>query len=84
MGFIKLAVLPALAFVSAKYVFALSPLAVAVATISGAMPAGVNAFVLAMRYELLIARVAATVIATTGIAWAIAALLLAWLIPGIG
>jgi len=82
LGLFKLAVLPALVFVSAKYVFALAPLSVAVATISAAMPSGVNAFVLAMRYELLVARVAAAVIATTALAWAIAAALLAWLMPG--
>lgn len=84
IGLIKLAVLPALVFVSAKYVFGLAPLTVAVATISAAMPTGVNAFVLAMRYETLIARVAAAVIATTGLAWAIAAALLAWLTPAAG
>jgi malonate transporter and related proteins len=84
MGLIKLALLPALVFVSAKYVFGLEPLPVAVATVSAAMPTGVNAFVLAMRYDTLVARVAAAVIATTALAWAIAAALLAWMLPGIG
>jgi len=84
IGLIKLAVLPALVYVSARYVFGLEPLLVAVATISAAMPSGVNAFVLAMRYETLVARVAAAVIATTALAWAIAAALLAWLLPTVG
>jgi malonate transporter len=84
IGLIKLAVLPALVFVSARYVFGLEPLPVAVATISAAMPSGVNAFVLAMRYDTLVARIAAAVIATTALAWAIAAALLAWMLPGIG
>lgn len=84
IGLIKLAVLPALVFVSARYVFGLEPLPVAVATISAAMPSGVNAFVLAMRYDTLVARVAASVIATTALAWAIAAALLAWMMPAIG
>jgi predicted permease len=84
MGLIKLAVLPALVFVSARYAFGLEPLPVAVATISAAMPTGVNAFVLAMRYDTLIARVAAAVIATTALAWASAAALMAWFLPGIG
>ena len=84
IGLIKLAVLPAMVFVSAKFVFGLPPLPVAVATISAAMPTGVNAFVLAMRYETLVARIAAGVIATTALAWAIAAGLLAWLPPGVG
>lgn len=83
IGLFKLALLPGLVFLSAKYVFALDPLTVAVATISAAMPSGVNAFVLAMRYETLVARIAAAVIATTAFAWAIAAGLLAWFLPGI-
>lgn len=84
LSVIKLVLLPALAFVSAKYVFALAPLSVAVATISAAMPSGVTAFVLAMRYELFVARVAAAVLVTTALAWIISAGLLAWLLPGIG
>lgn len=79
LGVIKLFVLPALVFVSCRYVFALPPLSVAVATISAAMPTGVTAFVLTMRYDTLIARVAASVIVTTALAWIIAAALLAWL-----
>ena len=84
MGLIKLALLPALVFVSAKYVFGLEPLPVAVATVSAAMPTGVNAFLLAMRYDTLVARVATAMIATTALAWAIAAALFAWMLPGIG
>jgi malonate transporter len=83
IGLIKLALLPAMVFVSAKYVFGLEALPVAVATISAAMPSGVNAFVLAMRYDTLVARIAAGVIATTALAWASAAALLAWMLPGI-
>jgi predicted permease len=84
IALIKLALLPALVFVSARYVFGLEPLPVAVATISAAMPSGINAFVLAMRYDTLIARVAAALIVTTALAWASAAALLAWMLPGIG
>ena len=79
LGVIKLFVQPGLVYVSCRYVFALPPLSVAVATISAAMPTGVTAFVLAMRYDTLIARVAASVILTTALAWIIAAALLAWL-----
>ena len=79
LGAIKLVVQPALVYLSCRYVFALPPLSVAVATISAAMPTGVTAFVLAMRYDTLIARIAASVIATTALAWIIAAALLAWL-----
>ncbi len=83
IAILKLAVLPALVFVSARYVFGLEPLPVAVATISAAMPSGVNAFVLAMRYEMLVARIAASLIVTAALAWASAAALLAWFLPGI-
>jgi hypothetical protein len=84
LGVLKLLVLPAAAFVSARYVFDLAPLYVAVATLCGAMPTGVSAFVLAMRYETLVARIAASVIATSALGWAIAAGLLAWFLPRIG
>lgn len=81
MAVLKLAVLPVAAFVSAQYVFGLDPLYVAIATLCGAMPSGVSAFVLAMRYERLVARVAASVIVTSALAWAIAAALLAHFLP---
>jgi malonate transporter len=81
---IKLLLLPALVYVCARHLFALEPLLVAVATITAAMPSGVNAFVLAMRYNLLVARVAAALIVTTALAWAIAAALLAGFLPGLG
>ncbi|MBL8661917.1 MAG: AEC family transporter [Candidatus Odyssella sp.] len=84
LGVMKLVVLPIACFVSAQYVFGLAPLYVAIAALCGAMPTGVTAFVLAMRYELLVARVAASVIVTSAIAWIIAAALLAWFLPRIG
>ncbi len=84
LGVLKLLVLPVACFVSAQYVFGLAPLYVAIAALCGAMPTGVTAFVLAMRYELLVARVAASVIVTSAIAWIIAAGLLAWFLPRIG
>ena len=81
---LKIAVLPALVFVSAEYVFGLAPLWVAVATLSAAMPAGVNAFVFAERYGVGQARAAATVLVSTGLAWIGAAALLAWFLPRVG
>ncbi len=83
LGVLKLVMLPVACFVSAQFVFGLAPLYVAIATLCGAMPTGVTAFVLAMRYELLVARVAASVIVTSAIAWVIAAALLAWFLPRI-
>lgn len=84
LGVLKLVVLPLACFASAEFVFGLAPLYVAVAALCGAMPTGVTAFVLAMRYELLVARIAASVIVTSAIAWAVAAALLAWFLPRIG
>lgn len=84
LGVLKLVVLPLACFASAQYVFGLAPLYVAVAALCGAMPTGVTAFVLAMRYELLVARIAAAVIVTSAIAWASAAALLAWFLPRVG
>ena len=84
LGALKLVALPVACFVSAQYVFGLAPLYVAIAALCGAMPTGVTAFVLAMRYELLVARVAASVVVTSAIAWIIAAALLAWFLPRIG
>ncbi len=83
LGALKLFVLPVACFVSAQYLFGLAPLYVAIAALCGAMPTGVTAFVLAMRYELLVARIAASVIVTSAIAWIIAAALLAWFLPQI-
>ena len=54
------------------------------ATITAAMPIRVNALVIAMRYETLVARLAAAVIVTMALACATAAALLAWLPPGVG
>lgn len=83
LGVLKLVVLPVACFLSAQYLFRLAPLYVAIAALCGAMPTGVTAFVLAMRYELLVARIAASVIVTSAIAWIIAAGLLAWFLPRI-
>ncbi len=83
LGVLKLVVLPVACFLSAQYLFGLAPLYVAIAALCGAMPTGVTAFVLAMRYELLVARIAASVIVTSAIAWIIAAGLLAWFLPRI-
>ncbi|MCW5773962.1 MAG: AEC family transporter [Rhodospirillaceae bacterium] len=84
LGVLKLLVLPVASYASAHYLFGLAPLYVAIATLCGAMPSGVSAFVLAMRYDTLIARVAASVIVTSALAWAIAAALLAHFLPLVG
>ena len=48
---IKLMVMPAVVFLIANYVIGLSPLWVAVATITAACPTGVNAYIFANRFE---------------------------------
>lgn len=52
----KLLLMPATAFLLARYVFALEPLAVAVCTLCAALPSGVNVFILAQRYDLCVER----------------------------
>jgi malonate transporter and related proteins len=48
--FLKLAVMPLIAWGLAKYVLALSPVAIGVTTLFAAMPAGANAYLFANRY----------------------------------
>ena len=76
MTALKLLALPALVFVSARYVFQLEPLFVAVATINASMPSGVNVFLLAAHYKIYLQRAAATVLLTTALSIFVAALVM--------
>ncbi len=79
---VKLLVLPAAAWVSARYVFGLSPLNVAVATLAGAMPTGVNVFLLASAYDTYRERSATAVVVSTALAVITVGLLIAVFAPG--
>jgi len=78
---VKLLVLPAAAWVSATYVFGLSPLNVAVATLAGAMPTGVNVFLLASAYNTYRERSATAVVVSTALAVITVGLLIAVFAP---
>jgi malonate transporter len=78
---VKLLVLPAAAWASATYVFGLSPLNVAVATLAGAMPTGVNVFLLASAYDTYRERSATAVVISTALAVITVGLLIALFAP---
>ena len=78
---IKLAVLPLLVWLLATRVFHLSPLDTAVATVCAALPTGANAFILAQRYDLYVARAASSVLISTAISILTLGALLAVLAP---
>src|SRR5262245_27499635 len=61
----KLLLMPAAVWLAARHVFALPPLAVAVAVTSAALPSGINAFILARRYEVALAETTAAIVLST-------------------
>jgi predicted permease len=81
---LKLALLPALAFAAAAYVFALPPLWIALVTLHAAMPVGANAFLFAARYERSSATISAAIAISTVVAVLTLSLLLLALQPIIG
>ncbi len=72
---VKNFLMPALVFGAAK-LFGLSPLAVAVATVTAAMPTGANAFMLASRYGTAAERSASAVLVSTAVSLPVLSLLL--------
>jgi predicted permease len=62
---LKLVVHPLAVYAMCRYGFALPPVETAVATACAAMPAGANAFILAQRYDLWVARCASIILVTT-------------------
>ena len=75
---LKLLVLPAAVWVMADPIMGLDRMTVGIAVLVGAMPSGANTFVLAQRYDRLVARTATTVLLSTALAWITAAAILAW------
>ena len=71
----KLFLHPAIVWLLASFVFRLQPIEIAVATMLAALPTGANAFILAQRYGIYIARAATGVLVATGLSVATAALL---------
>jgi len=77
---IKLVVLPALVYVAGRWVFDLTPLALAVSVICAALPTGNNAFIFAQRHQLGVERSASAVLISTALSVATLAALLGLLV----
>jgi hypothetical protein len=67
VGFLKLVVHPLIVYALCRYGFGLTPIETAVATVCAAMPSGANAFILAQKYDLYVARSASIILVTTAI-----------------
>lgn len=65
LGVMKLVLMPAVVYVVAVHVFALAPLAAAVAVVGAACPTGANAFLIATRFQTGLALSANTITLTT-------------------
>lgn len=78
---VKLLVMPALVWATTRYLFELSALNVAVATLAAAMPSGVNAFLLASAYDTYRERTATAVVVSTGLSVVTVGLLIAIFAP---
>jgi hypothetical protein len=78
---IKLLVLPVVVWLFATGIFHLGALDTAVATTCAALPTGSNAFILAQRYNLYVARAASSVLISTALSIVTLGVLLAVLAP---
>ena len=78
---VKLLIMPAAVWLTARYVFELNPLNVAVATLAAAMPSGVNAFLLANAYDTYRERTATAVVVSTALSVITVGLLIAAFAP---
>jgi predicted permease len=78
---IKLLVLPTLVWLLATRAFHLGSLDTTVATLCAALPTGANAFILAQRYNLYVARAASSVLISTALSVLTLGALLAVLAP---
>jgi malonate transporter and related proteins len=74
----KLLLLPVFVWVLATQLFQLPSLWVAVATVTAALPTGVNVFIIADQYKVYLARTTATVLISTGISLATVTALVVW------
>lgn len=73
---LKLLALPVAVWIMADLVMGLDRMTVGVAVLVAAMPSGANSFVLAQRYDRLVARTATTVLLSTALAWITAAVII--------
>ncbi|MEM1306853.1 MAG: AEC family transporter [Pseudomonadota bacterium] len=68
VNLLKLAVMPALAYLFAFHVFDLPPVFAAVVVLFAAMPVGANAFLFAARYDVAVGTVSTSIVISTAIA----------------
>ncbi len=80
---LKLLLHPLAVWIAATQIFALSPVWAAVATLTAALPSGVNVFVIARQYDIYLARASAVILISTGLSVLTLAALIAWLAPGV-
>jgi len=78
---LKLFLHPLLVWLLARYVFELTPLWTAVATVTAAMPCGANVFVFARQYDVFVNRTAAALLISTALSVVTVAALIASLTP---
>ena len=81
VGF-KLLVHPVAVWLLGRYVFALEPLYLAVATITAAVPIGANVFIMAHKYEFYLTRVTSAVVISAALSVLTLAVALTVLVPG--
>ena len=79
---LKLLLHPFAVWIAATQIFALTPLWAGVATLTAALPSGVNVFVIARQYDIYLARASAAVLISVGLSVLTLAALIAWLAPG--
>ena len=79
---IKLFLLPLAVYLFATEIFALDAFDTAVAVCCAALPTGSNAFILAQRYEIYVARAASSVLISTALSILTMGALLAYYAPG--
>ncbi|MEK9902092.1 MAG: AEC family transporter, partial [Rhodospirillaceae bacterium] len=78
MSLVKLVVHPLVAFVVAHWLFDLTPLEVAVITITASLPGGLMVYLVAQSYGVYVARAASSLVIGTAGALVTMSLLLAW------
>jgi predicted permease len=78
---LKLLALPAVVWLLGRFVFALAPLPLAVATVCAGLPSGVNVFILAQRYGVAVERSVNLIVLSTLAALVTLSVLLALLTP---
>ncbi len=78
---LKLVALPAVTWLLGRFVFALAPLPLAVATVCAALPSGVNVFILAQRYGVAVERSVNLIVLSTLASLVSVSLLLAIFAP---